>query len=75
MTLTQLLSSYDEIKVTVPSYRLGQHIVNTMKLDTSVLDMPVDLFYIEDDKRAYEVFLVMCEQYCWDASALPVFNK
>lgn len=75
MTLTQLLSSYGEIKLAVPSYRLGQHIVNIMKLDTSALDMPVDLFYIEDDKRAYEVFLDMCEQYCWDVSDLPVFNK
>lgn len=75
MTLTQLLSSYDKIKLTIPSYRLGQHIVNTMKLNTSVLDMPVDLFYIEDDKRAYEVFLNMCEQYCWDVLDLPVFNK
>jgi hypothetical protein len=75
MSLTQLLSSYDEIKLAVPSYRLGQHIVNTMNLNTSVIDMPVDLFYIKDDKRAYEVFLVMCEQYCWDVSDLPVFNK
>lgn len=75
MTLTQLLSSYDEIKQSVPSYRLGQHIVCTMKLDTSVLYMPVDLFYIEDDQRAYEVFLNMCEQYCWDELDLPVFNK
>lgn len=75
MTLTQLLSSYDEIKLTVPSYRLGQHIVNSLNLNTPVLDMSVDLFYIEDDKRAYEVFLIMCEQYCWDELDLPVFNK
>lgn len=75
MKLPQLLSSYDEIKLTAPSYRLGQHIVNQLNLNTSVLDMPVDLFYIEDDKRAYEVFLDMCEQYCWDVLDLPVFNK
>lgn len=75
MPLTQLLSSYDEIKITVPSYRLGQHIVNSLHLNTSVLDMLVDLFYIEDDQRAYEVFLGMCEQYCWDELDLPVFNK
>ena len=75
MTLTQLLSSYYEIKLTVPSYRLGQHIVNTMNLNTSVLEMQVDLFYIEDDKLAYEVFSGMCDQYCWDVSTLPVFNK
>lgn len=75
MTLTQLLSSYDEIKQSVPTYRLGQHIVNSLNLNTLVLDMPVDLFYIEDDQRAYEVFLNMCEQYCWDVSDLPVFNK
>jgi hypothetical protein len=75
MTLQQLLSSYDEIKLTVPSYRLGQHIVNSLGLRTQHTKLCPDLFYIEDDKKSYDVFLAMCEEYCWDESDLPVFNK
>lgn len=75
MTLQDLLSSYDETKLAVPSYRLGQHVCNTMKLRTEHTLFGKDLFLISDDKEASDLFLRMCEQYCWDVSDLPMFKN
>ncbi|AUR92192.1 hypothetical protein NVP1170O_079 [Vibrio phage 1.170.O._10N.261.52.C3] len=61
-------------KVNVPTYRLGQHICNTMNLDTTTLPSP-DLFVIQDDNEADKVFWELVERFQWDIYELPIFER
>lgn len=74
ITANKLYQDYYQIKRDVPSYRLGQHICNTLNLDTATLPS-TDLFSINNDNEADKVFLGLCERFHWDINYLTIFER
>lgn len=70
MNYYKLLYEYKCIKKECPTYRFGQHVVNSLGLRNQQ-----GLFFETDDDTAALMFFSMCDQYHWDISQLPEFNK
>lgn len=70
MHCAKLFDDYECIKKGCPTYRFGQHIVNSLGLRDCQ-----ELFYEVDDDKAALMLISMCTQYNWEISDLPEFNK
>lgn len=70
MHYAKLFDDYACIKKGCPTYRFGQHIVNSLGLRDQQ-----ELFYEPDDDKAALMFINMCNQYNWDINDLPEFDK
>jgi hypothetical protein len=68
-----MLASYYELTEGIPSYRLGQHICNSMRI--SYIDVEGNDLFLVDNKKAKEMFKVLVNKYWWDVNNLPVFPE
>lgn len=73
MNITDIYKDYSVSKISVPSYRLGQCICNSMFLRDTCIDGD-DLFIEKCDYKSIAIFLKMCETYDWDLEDLPIFG-
>lgn len=70
MNYSKLFDDYHKIKKGCPTYRFGQHIVNSLGLREQQ-----ELFYEPDDDKAALLFIWMCNHYQWDIEDLPEFKQ
>lgn len=70
ISFKDLIAEYTTIKQGVPSYRLGQHFINTCIKESSS-DFYCKLWNEEDDVAAIDAICDIADQYCWYLSKLP----
>jgi hypothetical protein len=73
MKYSEILNRYKCIKESVPSYRLGQHICNTLGV-TYTTEEGIDLFCASDDSIAESIFFDMVVKYHWSVNNLYLYT-
>lgn len=69
---TDFYQSFITIKDSVPSYRLGQHFINTFIKDET--DPDLDGLWDKTDSVAAEHCFEIIKKYQWDVQKLPIIN-
>lgn len=73
-SLAELVYEYQVIKQKVPSYRLGQHFINTCIKESSS-DFYCKLWNEEDEVEALKIIGDVAADYCWFLWKLPKIDR